>query len=383
VSRRRKERSCSRGAADLWPELKPFTIWLIVPFLSTVPILFLDHRAISASSVSWLIFMLGTSLASIAGMAVPIKIWKPSSWKTRPNADGGFERPGYVAVAVPAIASLATVCLGFSAGLFLIVRDDSREVSAGSMEVFWIIALMVNILATTIHAALVTRRMFVSGEDSLVSGERVRAAADRARLTALQAQMNPHFLFNTLNTVASLLATDRGRARTTVGNLSQMLQEMLARATTPTVPLRDEVAFVRQYLDVERARFGDRLSVTFDMPTAIDWIPVPAMSLQPLVENAVKYALSDRIEGGSIRVSAEVVGRTLAVCVEDDGPGFSNDAHDGGGLGNLRERVQTLFGERGGLRVDSQSTGARVTMTIPFGSPRSSDSRPVVAVPVL
>jgi two-component system LytT family sensor kinase len=169
-----------------------------------------------------------------------------------------------------------------------------------------------------------------------------------------------------LNTVASLLGTDGARARATVQNLSGMLRHTLERSSRPLTTVEEELQFVRDYLDIERERFGSRLQVTYDIDPATAAMAVPTMSLQPLVENAIKHAVTNRLEGGHVRIAAglRIDPPRLVLSVEDDGPGFAPGSEDGTGLGNLRARLRTLYGADAELATETLPTGARVSLTV-------------------
>jgi two-component system LytT family sensor kinase len=210
------------------------------------------------------------------------------------------------------------------------------------------------------------RTLYTWGQQRAAAALTAQADVDRARMAALQAQMNPHFLFNALNTVAALLGTDGSRAKATVQSLSGMLKHTLDRSAEPLTTVHDELQFVRDYLAIEHERFGSRMDVTYDVDPATDVLAVPTMSLQPLVENAIKHAVTTRIEGGRIRISVSRPDEhRLRLSVEDDGPGFGPEAKDGTGLRNVRERLRTLYGDSARLETATSPSGARVTMTIP------------------
>jgi two-component system LytT family sensor kinase len=194
-----------------------------------------------------------------------------------------------------------------------------------------------------------------------------QADADAARLRALQVQMNPRFLFNALDTVTSLLGNDDSRGRRTVRNLTAILKHTLERSTKPLTTVEDEVRFVRDYLDIERERFGSRLQVTYAVDPGTSTMAIPTMSLQPLVENAIKHAVTERLEGGHIRVSATrgLMPPLLRLVVEDDGPGFGPHIVEGTGLKNLRARLATLYGQEATLLTETIDGGARVSVTVP------------------
>ena len=198
---------------------------------------------------------------------------------------------------------------------------------------------------------------------------RLEAQLTEARLSALRMQLNPHFLFNTLNAVSALVERDPAGVRTVVARLSSLLRRVLDSDGTQAVPLRDEAAFLRDYLDVQRVRFQDRLRVEEDWaPGALDAL-VPSLLLQPLVENAVGHGVSRIEEGeGVIRLAARREGRQLVVTVADNGPGFERAARDGGvGLPNTRARLDALYGDAGSVELAAAGGGGTVaTVRLPF-----------------
>ena len=201
---------------------------------------------------------------------------------------------------------------------------------------------------------------------------RAEAHAHRARLQALRYQLNPHFLFNALNGVSTLVTEARTREATDMlAHLSDFLRLTLEADDASEVALADEIEFVRRYLDIEQARFGDRLAVRIDVAPETLGAAVPAHAFQPLVENAVKYAVAPRRDGGSITIEATRDGDTLVVAIVDDGPGLTpGDGPASGlgvGLGNVRDRLQELYGADGHLVLDETTGGGlRATMRFPF-----------------
>ena len=178
--------------------------------------------------------------------------------------------------------------------------------------------------------------------------ERANKLLAEARLSALASRIHPHFLFNTLNSIASLIPSDPKRAEDTVGKLASLLRFSLNESNGGLVSLSQELKIVRDYLDIERTRFGQRLRYTVEAPAALDEVKVPPLALQSLVENSIKHVVSQRAEGATLRVSAQVEGDRVRLEVSDDGPGFSLESitpeH---GLGNLVSRLELLFGDRG------------------------------------
>lgn len=200
--------------------------------------------------------------------------------------------------------------------------------------------------------------------------ERARADATDAHLAALRAQMDPHFLFNALNTVASLVRTDARVAESTVENLSNVLRRTLERSHTATSTLADEVDYVRSYLEVERTRWGDRLMVRWSVPGSLGSIPVPSMTLQPLVENALKHGLGPRSSGGTIAIDADWSGGTLRLTVTDDGIGLPARHREGIGLANLRQRLEAIYEGLASLRLEKLDGGTRAVVEVPISGGR-------------
>jgi anti-sigma regulatory factor (Ser/Thr protein kinase) len=184
--------------------------------------------------------------------------------------------------------------------------------------------------------------------------------ADSARLRALQSQLNPHFLFNALNGVATLIREgDGSRAADTVETLSEFLRATLQTLDSPQIPVRAELAFVEQYLRIQRLRFGSFLNATVDAdPETLDAF-VPTLILQPLVENAVRHGVLARAQGGALSVSIRQRDDLLVISVEDDGPGRADASAKayGVGLKNSAERLAALYGEDAHLSVGARTNG--------------------------
>lgn len=194
-----------------------------------------------------------------------------------------------------------------------------------------------------------------------------RAAALQARFDALRSQINPHFLFNTLNAATSLIWTEPEKARWILVKLSSILRQLL-RGREDFVPLSREIAFIDDYLSLEVARFGsDRLALEKDLdPRSLD-IQVPSMILQPLVENAVRHGLSPKVGGGVVRIEAATGGGRLRVTVRDNGLGFKESAREGIGLRNVRERLKAAYGANATLGIDSAGgVGTAVVIDMPI-----------------
>ena len=190
----------------------------------------------------------------------------------------------------------------------------------------------------------------------------------QAQLHALKMQLHPHFLFNTLHAISTLVHSNPDRAELMIASLSEMLRTTLSKHDAQEVMLQEELSVLEPYLDIERTRFGERLRVTLDVEPEALGATVPHLLLQPLVENAIRHGIAPRPEGGEIAIRARVRGSTLELVVEDDGVGMPPEPRTGGvGLGNTRMRLHRLYGDRHALRIDSTpGDGTRVTILLPL-----------------
>jgi two-component system, LytTR family, sensor kinase len=212
-----------------------------------------------------------------------------------------------------------------------------------------------------------TRFLYHHAREQAAAAERARAEAADAQLAALQAQVNPHFLFNALNTIASLVRTDARAAEATTENLARILRRTLDRTRAPLCTVEDELDYLRAYLSIEQERFGDRLAVGFEADPAALGLKIPTMTLQPLVENSLKHGIGGRLEGGRVAVRVRRQDGRLRLEVEDDGAGFPREPREGTGLANLRGRLETIYGGAAELRIERPGRGARVVVMVPGG----------------
>ena len=231
-------------------------------------------------------------------------------------------------------------------------------------------------LAVSFGAMLENVRLHRKRQDQEQLAHDLRLQSSRSELKALRAQINPHFLFNALNTIASLIHTDRARADEAVEQLAEVFRYTLRRSQAEWAPLEQELALAQAYLVVEHARFGDRLRYAVEASPAARRAQVPAMLLQTLVENAVKHGISAVRGGGAVRIVATEAGGRLTVAVEDDGPGLAPDWQrrppraDGEsfGLRNVRDRLAGHFGADAALAIRrDEARGVTVAvLTLPY-----------------
>ena len=228
--------------------------------------------------------------------------------------------------------------------------------------------LVVAVYATTLLSVMLPIKIWNSKryERKL---ELQQLSLNEARLAALSRQINPHFLFNTLNSVASLIRQDPEEARQVVYKLSKILRRLLRQQENLT-PLREELSFIDAYLAIEMVRFGDKLQFIRDIDPATLDLLVPSMLLQPLVENSIRHGLSSKVDGGVIRVRSRIENGRLQILVEDDGVGIPEDKlarmfELGIGVSNVNERLKVLFGDEYKMWIDSRlgegtSTGIEI-----------------------
>lgn len=195
--------------------------------------------------------------------------------------------------------------------------------------------------------------------------ERALKLATEARLASLESRIHPHFLFNTINSVSALIHDEPRRAERMLNQMADLLRFSLDSAHRGLVPLARELRIVEDYLEIEKARFGDRLRYEIRAAKDVDDAGVPPLALQTLVENSVKYAV--RRKGATILISAQESDRKLVLEVRDDGPGFPHQEMPAGhGLSNLQERLTALFGAEAALRIVGSEAGVTVTIELPL-----------------
>jgi two-component system sensor histidine kinase AlgZ len=199
-----------------------------------------------------------------------------------------------------------------------------------------------------------------------VAEERAQKLVAEARLRSLESRLHPHFLFNTLNSISALIAVDPARAEQIVGRLAALLRSSLETTTRSLIPLEQELAMVEDYVDIERARFGDKLRGRVDLPEELRDAQVPPLSVQSLVENAVKHGITPLRGGGEVCVSASADRDRLRIEVSDTGLGFDLTAIGAGhGLDSLVGRLDALFSSRAHLNVLRRDGRCVVVMVLP------------------
>src|SRR4030095_2969921 len=232
---------------------------------------------------------------------------------------------------------------------------------------FYIDLIIASLIVVAVHALL----YYQSFRASELAQSSLKTQLAQAQLRALKMQLHPHFLFNTLHSISSLVLEDPPKANSMIARLGDFLRLTVENSEQQLVTLKEETEFVRCYLDIEQVRFGDRLTVAFDLEPQTLSAQVPHLILQPVVENAIQHAIAPRTARGHINIEARRLNSLLRVAISDNGPGISSNASlpekKGVGLTNVRTRLQQIYGSEFRFElVNAGDGGLTVVMEIPF-----------------
>ncbi len=261
------------------------------------------------------------------------------------------------------------VLIGYALGLSIMGVDVPKLVVERPTLPLGIV-LMSIVVSAIVYRHYANKAMLAEAQAEQAR-ERARATelerqAVTSKLKALQAQIEPHFLFNTLANVVSLIDSEPAQARRMLERLIELLRSSLAASRSDRATLGQEAALLSAYLDILKVRMGDRLDYALDIPSALSSAYLPPLTLQPLVENAIRHGLEPKVDGGTVQVRAHVLEDRLVVEVEDDGQGFAPRAGAGVGLDNVRERLASRYGDDARLVIEEGRPGTRVRLTLPL-----------------
>ena len=239
-----------------------------------------------------------------------------------------------------------------------------RQAGMATVQISLLTCWMIVGAAHALYQAAESRRR-------LVRAQQLETELSRAQLDLLRSQLQPHFLFNTLHSISTLMHRDVDAAEETLARLSDLLRLSLDRRDTHEGDLAAELEFTRLYLSIQEMRFGDRLGVTYDIAPETSAVLVPAMILQPLVENAVRHGVEQRDGPGTLRIASRKSAERLELIVQDDGPGLGSDSverpAEGIGLANIRARLEKLYSSNHTFDIaNAPDGGLRVRIEIPW-----------------
>jgi two-component system, LytTR family, sensor kinase len=312
---------------------------------------------------------LSLSLSMWYGLAV---LALPLVWLARRSPVEQESWHGPVLVLLSATSALALVKVLIDIPVERFIRPQYPFLKGRSdLELFhiffnarYIFYLVVFLLVLGVSHALDFYRRFRERE---LHASQLEAQLVRAELQVLKMQLHPHFLFNTLNAISALIHQDVELADRMIARLGELLRRTLENTGTHEVPLRQEVEFIKPYLEIEKARLGPRLEVRFDLDPAALGAKVPNLILQPLVENAIRHGVAPRAEPGRIEIAARLENSFLRLTVRDNGRGLASNYSEGVGVSNTRARLQQLYGAAQSLVMRNEPGGGLVvTVTIPF-----------------
>jgi LytS/YehU family sensor histidine kinase len=313
-------------------------------------------RVPSVPDLRELLYMLG--VGSVTWYAIIVVLPLLAVAARRINTTRG--RATLIAVVTTVLLFLTTAVIDF-----LITY---RGVQAPGFVNYLPVALRLQLLPWIAVVGIVTviemRRRAIQ---SRLEGERLRSEVAEQRLIALTGQLQPHFLFNTLQGISTLIHRDPNAADEMLSRLSELLRDLLRHRDSPMITLDDELRYIRTYLEISQFRFSDRLSFAIESPRDVTTAKVPLFILQPLVENALAHGIGPKAKGGTIKVCVERNGDRLAIDVSDDGAGISPSLTAGVGIPNTRERLVASYGSSAALTLHERTGGGTVArIEIPY-----------------
>jgi two-component sensor histidine kinase len=310
--------------------------------------------------LSWLPWALATPLVLRLGRRFPATRWKSAStWLSHLLTCMGI--------------NLLTAA--WTAGLEEVLNPWAKSLSPEPFAPLWLDKAYNGLLQSLfLYAAILTISRLLESRERLsrqqVETARLNEQLSKAQLESLRRQIEPHFLFNSLNAIAGLIREKRNDAATTaIVALSDFLRKIIEHSDRQEVPLEEEVQFLQRYLDIQKVRFADRLQSNVDVPRELFPVQIPSLILQPIVENAVKHGIAKQARAGSIQVAAFRSERQLILRVYNDGPPLPEDwerTQSGIGILNVRRRLEGLYGDRFKLSLRNKAAGVEVVMSLPF-----------------
>ncbi len=278
------------------------------------------------------------------------------------------DRPILQAIRVAVALIIGTICGSYLGAL---VSGLSPAVLFERATLFQLLAI--GVIFGSIITYFFSSREQIAESQAQIQEEKIKRLTSEkkvaeAHLKLLQAQIEPHFLFNTLSNVLSLLDTDPKKGKSMLVDFVQYLRVSLSKIREDKATLGQEMEMIRAYLSIFKVRMGDRLKYQINLPKSLETISFPPMLIQPLVENAIKHGLEPKIDGGEIIIGGEEKNGFLRLEVIDTGLGFTENRDPGLGLSSIRERLESIYGNRGRLILEeNQPHGLKATIEVPHG----------------
>lgn len=281
------------------------------------------------------------------------------------------------------IAGALALCVGWASLGILLGLLLHRYPAQGNLSIDYLNWILTSVpwsvfMYFTVLGCVHAFSYFLEAREREAHASRLAAQLAEARLGALRMQLNPHFLFNSLNAIAVLVRDQNTRdASRMLELLGGVLRQVLHGEKRQEITLEEELRFIEQYLAIEQVRFSDRLRVSFVVDDTLLDVAVPGFVLQPLVENALRHGVAKKRSAGALEIGARREGTLLTLWVRDDGPGLEPTSREGVGLTNTRERLRTLYGDEAELVLSGDAGGTVATIRIPLrriGSPERSDA---------
>lgn len=358
-----EQRIFPRARAWLWI----ISIWLGIGLFNATQTVFsirtdgIHHalgRLFVTQMVALLPWVLATPIIQLLGRRFPLTHWRPiSNW--------------FVHLAACAVIGL--VAAAWVAGLEELINPWDLSSGPGAFAPLFVSNFYNGSLsALVLYASILAISYVFDSKERLARQQveiaRMSEALSKAQLYALRRQLEPHFLFNALNSISGFVREQKtDPALSMIAGLSDFLRRVLEESDRQEAPLGDEMDFVQKYLDIQKARFADRLNLDVRVPDELLSAQLPTLILQPLAENAVKHGIAKRAQGGTIRISAFRSGGMLNLTVYNDGPKHRSGPTSGIAISNVRNRLQRLYGDKFELHMGGEESGAfEVRIAVPF-----------------
>ena len=279
-----------------------------------------------------------------------------------------------IAAHLSALLAITVIAEAWSAAIQMLFNPWTHRQAPEFFDTLGATLIFHGLICVFAYALILTITYLVDSRDKVArkvtEAAQLNAELSKAQLAALSRQMEPHFMFNTLNSIAGLVRDGRNPAAVSmIVGLSEILRRASQDFHRPEVTLAEEVEYLQRYIDIQKVRFGERLAYSMEIPEALMGTRVPSLLLQPLVENAIKHGIAERVAGGAVRVAAARQDAALRLSVYNDGAAVAEDWESKGagvGLANLRRRLQIMHGDAASLRVGNVAGGVEVVVTLPL-----------------